>query len=142
MFIDFLQHSSDDGEEKNRARRAWGCDDVGRQVRKAFQLCETYCEQRGVSEEVARFNCVRSCVSPSCLETLYGEDPYELGEHDVRINSFRGCTSQDFSSGNRGLDTIRALLERDNIDAEAGSGASWNADYDEDDERERDRAEL
>ena len=36
---------------------------------------------------------------------------YELGEIDVRLNSFRGCVSEQFKSGKESLDAIKAAVK-------------------------------
>ncbi|KAL8624669.1 hypothetical protein ACOMHN_038215 [Nucella lapillus] len=38
--------------------------------------------------------CVMMCISETCYKELYGDDPLEDGEVDVRLNSFKGCLSQ------------------------------------------------
>ncbi|KAK3092067.1 hypothetical protein FSP39_024883 [Pinctada imbricata] len=39
--------------------------------------------------------CIRKCVSEFCFKELYGDDPLEEGEIDVRFNSFKGCLAQE-----------------------------------------------
>lgn len=41
-----------------------------------------------------RTACVRACISQACYTQVYGEDPLEEGEIDVRLNSFKGCFHQ------------------------------------------------
>ena len=52
-----------------------------------------------------RTACIRLCVSQSCYaevglhinntrQQVYGQDPLEEGEIDVRLNSFKGCFHQ------------------------------------------------
>ncbi|KAK6638425.1 hypothetical protein RUM44_008854 [Polyplax serrata] len=63
----------------------------------AFREFESACEQSPdcISEVgPARSACVQRCISPSCHQDLYGDDPLEEGEIDVRLNSFKGCFVQ------------------------------------------------
>jgi len=41
-----------------------------------------------------RTACVRSCINEACYADVYGDDPLEEGEIDVRLNSFKGCFHQ------------------------------------------------
>jgi len=41
-----------------------------------------------------RTACVRSCINQACYADVYGDDPLEEGEIDVRLNSFKGCFHQ------------------------------------------------
>ncbi|KAH8399053.1 hypothetical protein KR215_001292, partial [Drosophila sulfurigaster] len=46
------------------------------------------------SAMVAKLNCLRRCISPSCYQDIYAFDELEEGEIDVRMNSFKGCVIQ------------------------------------------------
>lgn len=46
--------------------------------------------QRGAAQAI----CIRKCISGYCYNDIYGEDPLEEGEIDVRLNSFKGCCAQ------------------------------------------------
>jgi len=41
-----------------------------------------------------RTACIRSCINQACYADVYGDDPLEEGEIDVRLNSFKGCFHQ------------------------------------------------
>ncbi|XP_017845172.1 uncharacterized protein LOC108601759 [Drosophila busckii] len=43
---------------------------------------------------VAKLNCLRRCISPSCYQDIYAFNELEEGEIDVRMNSFKGCVIQ------------------------------------------------
>ncbi|EDV42793.2 uncharacterized protein Dana_GF16851 [Drosophila ananassae] len=43
---------------------------------------------------VAKINCIRRCISPSCYQDIYAFNELEEGEIDVRLNSFKGCVIQ------------------------------------------------
>lgn len=45
--------------------------------------------------------CWRLCMAPSCYEDIYAHDELELGEIDVRSNSFKGCWLQSLPNTNR-----------------------------------------
>lgn len=64
-----------------------------KKYRNAKQRCEIASECQGLFG-VEYTKCVRMCVSEICYNELYGEDPLEEGEVDVRLNSFKGCLSQ------------------------------------------------
>lgn len=71
-----------------------------RKYKSAKSLCETKqdcLQKRGVEQTI----CIRKCVSPFCYNELYGDDPLEEGEIDVRFNSFKGCLQQDKMVSNR-----------------------------------------
>ena len=64
-----------------------------KKYRTAKQRCEMSSECQGIFG-VDHTKCVRICISETCYNELYGEDPLEEGEIDVRLNSFKGCLSQ------------------------------------------------
>ena len=64
-----------------------------KKYRTAKQRCEMSSECQGIFG-VEHTKCVRICISETCYSELYGEDPLEEGEIDVRLNSFKGCLSQ------------------------------------------------
>ncbi|XP_017037464.1 uncharacterized protein [Drosophila kikkawai] len=43
---------------------------------------------------VAKINCIRQCISPSCYQDIYAFNELEEGEIDARLNSFKGCVIQ------------------------------------------------
>ncbi|XP_017013880.2 uncharacterized protein [Drosophila takahashii] len=43
---------------------------------------------------VAKINCIRQCISPSCYKDIYAFNELEEGEIDARLNSFKGCVIQ------------------------------------------------
>ncbi|XP_061180895.1 uncharacterized protein LOC133189549 isoform X2 [Saccostrea echinata] len=65
-----------------------------RKYKNAKALCETRpeCLSKFGAEQTA---CVRNCTSSFCYKQIYADDPLEDGEIDVRLNSFKGCLSQD-----------------------------------------------
>ena len=46
------------------------------------------CLKKTPFEKVA---CIRSCVSPHCYRLVYGKDPLEPGEIDVKYNDYKIC---------------------------------------------------
>jgi len=46
--------------------------------------------KRGAEQAI----CIRKCVNSFCYQDIYGDDPLEEGEIDVRLNSFKGCVAQ------------------------------------------------
>ncbi|KAK7087623.1 hypothetical protein V1264_021649 [Littorina saxatilis] len=64
-----------------------------KKYRSAKQRCEMATECQGIFG-IDHIKCVRICISETCYEELYGHDPLEDGEIDVRLNSFKGCLSQ------------------------------------------------
>lgn len=68
-----------------------------RKYKNAKALCDTRpeCLAKYGAEQSA---CVRKCISEFCYKELYADDPLEDGEIDVRLNSFKGCLSQDKSN--------------------------------------------
>ena len=50
---------------------------------------------------LAQTLCVHQCVSPACAAELYGDDPLEEGEVDVRAHSFRACAGVKLRDENR-----------------------------------------
>ncbi|XP_022317730.2 uncharacterized protein LOC111120957 [Crassostrea virginica] len=73
-----------------------------RKYKNAKALCDTRpeCLAKYGAEQSA---CVRKCISEFCYNELYAEDPLEDGEIDVRLNSFKGCLSQDKSNKHKEL---------------------------------------
>nr|CAH0113691.1 unnamed protein product [Daphnia galeata] len=62
-----------------------------------FQEFQSACKQNPscqLLEGVDRLNCIRECISPSCYIELYQGDKLEVGEIDVRFESFKGCFIQ------------------------------------------------
>eukprot|EP01147_Barroeca_monosierra_P004400 gene4400-6672_t len=112
----------------NWRRKSFG----GKRARQAWRLCEEYCHEQGVIHEVESLNCIRMCISPTCQQILYGHDPYEPGEYDIRHNSFMGCASEEFRDGGRTLDMINTLqsLNKSNKNMEY----NWQHNFDVDDE--------
>ncbi|KAL8604640.1 hypothetical protein ACOMHN_013420 [Nucella lapillus] len=64
-----------------------------KKYRSAKQRCEMSSECHGFWG-VEQTKCVRMCISETCYKELYGDDPLEEGEVDVRLNSYKGCLSQ------------------------------------------------
>lgn len=64
-----------------------------KKYRTARQRCEMSAECQGIFG-VDHTRCVRMCISETCYNELYGDDPLEEGEIDVRFNSYKGCLSQ------------------------------------------------
>lgn len=64
-----------------------------KKYRNARQRCEMSLECQNLYG-VENTKCVRMCISETCYNELYGDDPLEEGEIDVRLNSFKGCLSQ------------------------------------------------
>ncbi|XP_076434711.1 uncharacterized protein LOC143274699 [Babylonia areolata] len=64
-----------------------------KKYRNAKQRCEMSSECHGLWG-VDHTKCVRICISETCYNELYGDDPLEEGEVDVRLNSYKGCLSQ------------------------------------------------
>ncbi|KAK7506027.1 hypothetical protein BaRGS_00002749 [Batillaria attramentaria] len=64
-----------------------------KKYRNARQRCDMTSECQGIYG-VEHTKCVRMCISEICYNELYGDDPLEEGEVDVRLNSFKGCLSQ------------------------------------------------
>ncbi len=56
--------------------------------------CERECAQSPNPLELAV--CLRACMSPECSQVMYGTDPLEAGEIDVRFAHFRGCMAKRF----------------------------------------------
>lgn len=62
-----------------------------------FQEFQSACKQNPscqLLEGVDRLNCIRECISPTCYIELYQGDKLEIGEIDVRFESFKGCFIQ------------------------------------------------
>ncbi|BBN12585.1 hypothetical protein MPTK1_5g21280 [Marchantia polymorpha subsp. ruderalis] len=48
------------------------------------------------SSQIAKENCALRCVSGGCYNTVYGEDPLEEGEVDIRRGrEFRNCLRKE-----------------------------------------------
>lgn len=65
--------------------------------REYLKACEQSpgCWQEPYSQTATeRTHCVTHCVSSHCYNQVYGPDPLEEGEIDVRLNSFKGCFHQ------------------------------------------------
>jgi len=65
-----------------------------RKIRYLRQDCERQEECLGAAG-LEQTNCIRKCMSKECFEELYGSDPLEEGEIDVRFSSFKGCILQN-----------------------------------------------
>lgn len=61
-----------------------------RQIRALKEDCENKLKCNA-AVGLEAINCARRCMSASCFNELYGPDPLEEGEIDVRYNSFKGC---------------------------------------------------
>eukprot|EP00054_Salpingoeca_dolichothecata_P005061 m.32980 g.32980 ORF g.32980 m.32980 type:complete len:131 (-) comp15118_c0_seq1:68-460(-) len=57
--------------------------------------CQAGCGSQAKEDSLEFIICVRKCVSPVCYGKLYGFDPLEEGEIDVRLRSFRGCAAEE-----------------------------------------------
>ena len=64
-----------------------------KKYRAAKQRCEMSSECQGIFG-VKQVECIRMCISETCYNELYANDPLEEGEIDVRLNSYKGCLSQ------------------------------------------------
>ena len=65
-----------------------------RKIRYMRQDCERK-EECLITSGLDQTNCIRKCMSKDCFDELYGSDPLEEGEIDVRFNSFKGCILQN-----------------------------------------------
>lgn len=54
--------------------------------------CEMNC---GSNFSLKDIECTRRCMSEHCFQNIYGSDPLEEGEIDVRYMSFKGCVLQN-----------------------------------------------
>ncbi|XP_052104057.1 uncharacterized protein LOC127737432 [Mytilus californianus] len=64
---------------------------------KKYRSAKNPCEGRPdclAHKGVDQLMCVRECMSKFCFDELYKNDLLEDGEIDVRLNSFKGCLSQ------------------------------------------------
>jgi len=71
-----------------------------------FQEYQSACQQSPLCQPldvVDRLNCIRECISPSCFIEIYQNDKLEMGEIDVRLDSFKGCFMQRGIRHGRGL---------------------------------------
>jgi len=48
-----------------------------------------------VSNPLKRLACVMRCSSPKCYDEIYASNPLEEGEVDQRLNSYKGCISEE-----------------------------------------------
>ena len=88
---------------------------------KKFRNAKTPCEGRPdclAHQGVDQLMCVRECMSKFCYEELYKNDLLEEGEIDVRLNSFKGCLSQQ--SNNIYSQT------NNNVDLDGNYVLNWN----------------
>lgn len=63
-----------------------------------FQNVHGRCESSFECSKYVSFhlqNCVLKCISKRCFEEIYLFDPLEDGELDQRLNSFKGCYSEE-----------------------------------------------
>ncbi|XP_070562477.1 uncharacterized protein [Ptychodera flava] len=65
--------------------------------------CEKTPECSNVAAGVTRTKCTRTCMSKKCYDELYSFDELEDGEIDVRLASFKGCWSQEYTARQREL---------------------------------------
>ncbi|GFO19901.1 structural maintenance of chromosomes protein [Plakobranchus ocellatus] len=65
-----------------------------KRYKSARQRCEVGDSRCQGLWTVEHTRCIRKCMSEFCYNELYGDDPLEEGEIDVRLNSFKGCLSQ------------------------------------------------
>ena len=45
----------------------------------------------GQSKRYQSINCMLRCISPACYETIYAAHPLELGEINVKFQSYKMC---------------------------------------------------
>ena len=66
---------------------------VENKLKSMTKKCETntYCSELELNE---RQNCILKCLSLPCYEELYGDNPLEEGEFDIRYISFKGCFAE------------------------------------------------
>lgn len=65
-------------------------DKVYKNLKQPCEINPDCLAKRGAAQAI----CIRHCISNFCYNDIYGEDPLEDGEIDVRLNSFKGCCAQ------------------------------------------------
>ena len=67
------------------------------------------CGPRAIPTPFDRIACIRKCVSPSCYSAIYGSQPLEPGEIDVKYSQYKACFHQHWK--HRYVNTYNELNE-------------------------------
>ncbi|OQS00173.1 hypothetical protein THRCLA_21732 [Thraustotheca clavata] len=68
-------------------------------VDRKWKMQKKYCTERDCSllDKYTNMNCVNMCLSPTCYERVYAEEPLEDGEvDDYRSYRFVSCLRKEF----------------------------------------------